>query len=47
MEGQRVIILMHLLRGDFAAQNAREDIAVIIGAKAIDGHDWVSIMNKP
>ena len=38
VEGKRMIILMYLLRRDFSTQDACEDIAVIIGAKAIDRH---------
>ena len=43
VKGERMSILMHFFRRNLAAQNAREDIAIIIGAKAIDGHGFASL----
>jgi hypothetical protein len=37
-----MMILMHFFRRNLAAQDARENIAVIIGAKAIDRHGFAS-----
>ena len=44
VEGEHMIILMHFFRRNLAAQDAREDIAVIIGAKAIDRHGFASLV---
>ena len=38
VEGERMLVLVDLGRGDLAAQDAREDVIVVIGLGRIDGH---------
>src|SRR5688572_21875479 len=43
LEGERVIVLMNLLAGQFPAQDAGEDVAVIIGRSGVYRHGQSSL----
>ena len=43
MERQRPVVFVDFPARDFAAQDAREDVGVIVVADAFDGHALVSL----
>src|SRR3546814_866892 len=47
VERERILVLVNRLRRQFAAQDAREDIAVVIGKRRVDRHGESSYCRRP